>query len=527
MNGDAELLRRYADASSQDAFAEFVARHIDLVYHAALRQLGGDPHRAKDVTQLVFTDLARKARTVCGHPAIVSWLHKSTRYAAAKIRRAEQNRHKYEREAQTMDAIWRENELPADWERLRPLIDDALDDLNDRDREAVLLRFFEGRNFAEVGAALALSENSARMRVERALDKLHGLLARRGITSKTAALAAMFAEQGSGAAPAGLAASVAAVALSGAGGSIMGPGAAAALGGLLIGSKGTVTLGVIGALAVGAAVYQTTQARAAAALLADARTDYAALRARLANVEIRTPTASQAQPDRGTMATNVAAANARGGNVSASMPVAVSAADAEKATQQKALQQFVDRDPELRKLRRDEARLKYMAGTGLFLRSIGFTLEQLEQAAENYMRNRELAQDARDTGLPPPKLDPNRPTFRTMFGEAAAERFAHWNKTWAATQLVNELSSGLFFADDPLTREQAQRLAEIIDQAKLPTAPKNISASRLSEFVDWEKITVEGESILSPAQLKGVGNRAALARAPDPAIRSPDIPSLK
>src|SRR5271169_5586876 len=51
MNDDAALLRSYADEGSEAAFAELVRRHVDLVYGAALRRTGGDPHRAADVAQ--------------------------------------------------------------------------------------------------------------------------------------------------------------------------------------------------------------------------------------------------------------------------------------------------------------------------------------------------------------------------------------------------------------------------------------------------------------------------------------------
>lgn len=106
------------------------------------------------------------------------------------------------------------NAAPAsDWERIRPLIDQALDVLPPADREAVLLHFFEGRSFVEVGASLALSADAARMRVNRALDRLREALARRGIASTGAVLSGVLATQQAVAAPAPLAASVAGHAL--------------------------------------------------------------------------------------------------------------------------------------------------------------------------------------------------------------------------------------------------------------------------------------------------------------------------
>jgi RNA polymerase sigma factor (sigma-70 family) len=186
MSTDADLLRRYTEDRSEPAFAEIVQRHLNLVYFAALRQVGGDTHRAQEVAQSVFTDLARKAATLTGRATLTGWLHTSTRFAAAKARRADFSRQQYELEASTMNALLSDPDPAAEWERLRPMIDDALHELDDRDRDAVLLRFFEGRPFADIGAALRLSDDAARMRVERALDKLRAALARRGVTSTSA-----------------------------------------------------------------------------------------------------------------------------------------------------------------------------------------------------------------------------------------------------------------------------------------------------------------------------------------------------
>jgi len=224
MLDDTALLRRYAATRAEDDFAELVRRHVNLVYSAALRQVNGDTHLAQDVTQLVFTDLARKAESVASHRVLAGWLFTSTRFAAAKAVRGERRRHAREEEAHLMQEIFRPDD-PAtqlDWARVRPVLDEALAELDDRDREAILLRFFEGRDFADVGARLNVADNTARMRVERAVDKLHGLLARRGVTSSSAALAVALANQAVATAPAGLATTVAGAALAGAatGGSV-------------------------------------------------------------------------------------------------------------------------------------------------------------------------------------------------------------------------------------------------------------------------------------------------------------------
>ncbi|HTO02197.1 MAG TPA: TonB family protein [Opitutus sp.] len=217
MINDADLLRRYVRDHAEDAFRELVERHLNFVYSAALRQVNGDTHLARDVTQLVFVDLARKAGSLAGRRVLAGWLFVSTRYAAAKLVRQERRRQIREQEAFIMNDHVDNREASCDWSQVRPLLDDALAELSEADREAILLRFFEGRPFAEVGARLRLTENTARMRVERALDKLRLRLMRSGVNSTTAGLAIALANQGVLAAPAGLAPIVSGLALAGAG----------------------------------------------------------------------------------------------------------------------------------------------------------------------------------------------------------------------------------------------------------------------------------------------------------------------
>lgn len=214
MKDDATLLLGYAHQRSEADFAELVRRHLDLVYGVALRELNGDVHLAQDATQLVFADLARKADRLTGHHLLAGWLFNSTRYAAANLVRGARRRQAREAAAQLMQTMNAPEPADAlDWERVRPVLDEALAELNERDREAVLLRFLQNRDYAVIGARLALSDNAARMCVDRALDKLRAVLARRGVTSTSAALAVALTTQAVVAAPAGLATTVTGAAL--------------------------------------------------------------------------------------------------------------------------------------------------------------------------------------------------------------------------------------------------------------------------------------------------------------------------
>lgn len=202
---DAELLHLYAENHSEEAFAELVRRHLPLAYNTALRRVAGDSHRAEEITQTVFADLARKASRLSRHPALTGWLHTSTHYAAAELVRHEQRRQLREQQSAAMP---NDHTPHVEWEQLRPVIDDALDQLDERDRAAVLLRYFENQKLSAIGKTLALSEDAARKRIDRALDKLRRQLAKRGIASTTTALGLALANNIATAAPAALASSI-------------------------------------------------------------------------------------------------------------------------------------------------------------------------------------------------------------------------------------------------------------------------------------------------------------------------------
>ncbi len=208
MREDTELLSRYAADHSEADFAELIRRHMDLVYSAALRLTGGDFHRAQDVTQLVFSELARQANRLRNHPALVGWLYTTTRWVALRVRRTEQRRQAREQEAHTMIELLREPDSESNGDDLFPVLEEAMHELGATDRHAVLLRFFKNKSLNEVGLALGLSDNAARMRVDRALDKLRLQLARKGVTSTAAALASTLSVKAVTAAPAGLAATL-------------------------------------------------------------------------------------------------------------------------------------------------------------------------------------------------------------------------------------------------------------------------------------------------------------------------------
>lgn len=258
MGTDPELLSRYLAAHDEAAFGALVQRHLNLVYSVALRQVGGDAHLAQDVAQRVFADLARKAPALSRRATLGGWLYRATQFAANDLVRSERARRAREQEAQLMHELSRDPHAAADWEKLRPVLDVAINELGEGERDAVVLRFFEARPFAEIGATLRVTEDAARMRVERALEKLRTALARRGVTSTGTALAAVLANQLNMAAPAGLAATVTGAAMAG---SAAGTGAAAVLVGMT-----KIQIGIAGALAASFATAYVVQGNTNAGL---------------------------------------------------------------------------------------------------------------------------------------------------------------------------------------------------------------------------------------------------------------------
>ena len=207
MTESRELLAQYANTGSEAAFGELVRRYINLVYSTALRLLGGDTQLAEDVTQTVFIRLATMSKTLATEVMLGGWLHQNAFHVATTVARSEWRRKAREREASEMSML--QNNSDAGLHDATLLLDEAITQLPSEDRTAILLRFFEQRDFRSVGKAMGTSEDSARMRVNRAVDKLHGLLKQRGVTMSAAALGTALAAEAVTAAPEGLAATVA------------------------------------------------------------------------------------------------------------------------------------------------------------------------------------------------------------------------------------------------------------------------------------------------------------------------------
>jgi RNA polymerase sigma factor (sigma-70 family) len=207
----ASLLQRYVRDRDEDSFREIVGRYIGLVESAALRSLNNDAAAARDVTQIVFTDLARQAPRLSSGALLGSWLYKHTCFVASKFVRSEQRRRAREKEASQMLT----NDPEADWAEVAPHLDSAILELSADDQNAIILRFFERRNLRAIGEVLKISDDAAQKRVQRALEKLREALQAKGVSVGVSTLSAMLLAKGISSATAASVGAIAAAAFAG------------------------------------------------------------------------------------------------------------------------------------------------------------------------------------------------------------------------------------------------------------------------------------------------------------------------
>ena len=210
MNDDMALVREYAASQSEQAFETLVSRHVNLVYSAALRQ-ARDAALAQEITQAVFIILARKAGALSPKTILSGWLYRTARFAAADALKIQRRRQHREQEA-LMEGVF-QNESDTAWEQLSPLLDEAMARLRDKDRDTIVLRFFENKSLQEVGDALGMEERAAQKRIARSLEKLRVFFTKRGVTFPMAIIATAVTANSVQAAPVALAKTISAVAI--------------------------------------------------------------------------------------------------------------------------------------------------------------------------------------------------------------------------------------------------------------------------------------------------------------------------
>ena len=177
---DSELLADWLIRHRELAFHALVERYAGLVHMAARRTCGGDDSLAAEASQLTFIALARKAGGLSGRASLAGWLHVTAvlqarnllRQRKREIRKLQILRTHMENQSQASPA--------AEWQRIQPVLDEALAALSTKDRETLLLRFYRSLSVREIGAALGIATDAAQKRLDRATGKLRQQLARRG-----------------------------------------------------------------------------------------------------------------------------------------------------------------------------------------------------------------------------------------------------------------------------------------------------------------------------------------------------------
>jgi RNA polymerase sigma factor (sigma-70 family) len=253
---DLMLLREYARNRSEPAFAALVQRHVNLVYSVAMRQVR-DAHQAEEITQAVFIVLARKAGDIGAGVILPGWLCRTARHLGQRALRGE-NRRRYREQEAYMHSVSNEPDASEVWAHIAPLLDEAMQGLQPKDHDALVLRFFENKTFAQIGVALGGSEDAAKVRVGRALEKLRKFFGKKGVVLPVATIAGLVSANALQAAPASLSSAVTASVFS----------ATAATSAALLAATKTIAMttfqkiAVTAALgvAVGAGIYEAKQA---------------------------------------------------------------------------------------------------------------------------------------------------------------------------------------------------------------------------------------------------------------------------
>jgi RNA polymerase sigma factor (sigma-70 family) len=466
MTDDALCLRNYAESRDETAFSEFVRRNVDLVYAAAFRQTGGDVHLAEDIAQKVFVAAAQKAAALSRHPVIGAWLHQTTRYAAIDAVRSRRRRQSRESAAGEMTETISGPEARLEWDKISPELDKIVGSLGERDRAAVILRFFGGKSFADIGAELDLSEGAARMRVERALEKLRARLSRPGITSSCAALGALLAEKGVMAAPVGLGPAALATAL----GAPAAGGLAAVLGMLQIMTSAKIALSIATVVAlagIAAAVHEYQHARVAEQALADVAAARPVPRHEAA---LASPAADQPQTSPGHAAQN---------------GPAVAAA----AHRSSPLSTFLDllNNPMVQKQNGILAKIRLDGQYSGLFKNLNLTSDQVGQfkhlLVEKEMVGFDSFSAARQQGLTP-SSDPQGffqvvgeaektvdTQIATLLGTDGFSQFQQYQATIPARNTSALLSQALSYTPTPLTDAQTGSVIQILAQYGTPPLP--------------------------------------------------------
>lgn len=475
---DDQLLQSYATHHSEDAFRELVRRHVAVVRGVARRQAGIDAHLADDVAQRVFLALARKAGALRGRAALVGWLYLAARLEAARTVRSEARRHHWEEKAGAMNQ--EPSQEPAaeiSYAQLAPVLDDAMAQLGEPERNAILLRFFSGESFAEVGRAFQISEEAARKRVDRAVEKLRHALGRRGIVSTASALCATL---GAHAAPAVADDALAAIA----NGAWQQASAVSSvpLGVLMSSTKVSVAIASAVVLLAGVSVVRdASAARLAEEHQAAAAATLATLRAQHANARQQVATLQRQKAD----------------DDARELQIIATTVDPVRPYLQ---------DPDYRALARTQAQARRHLEFQRFYRRLGLSPDQIERFEQIMVRQDQSNLDgqiARDLGRDEQAVYREsgpawRSAMRDLIGEENMGPLQEYLRSMVLRNFVDGIAAKSYESGEPITLEQSdQILAHALAHDATYQSGKGTDPGK----VDWNAVWEPASKFLSPEQL--------------------------
>jgi len=506
MPDDAELLKRYIDDRSNQAFGEIVRRHLNLVYFAALRRVNGDKHLAEDVTQLVFSKLASKAPSLRERASLTGWLYVTARLEAAQAMRAARRRRARELEAQAMHEILSEPEQDINWDSIRSVIDDILYALGERERELVLLRYFEERPFAEIGMIFGTSTDAARFKLDRILEKIRAGLAKRGIKSTSSALALALASQAGAAAPAGLATTVIGNAIASTAAS-----GVAASGVLQFMSTSKLALGaavVMGLLGIGFSVHENSVTRKNNAALAAANLDYERALAQAKALKIEADRMKMSLEALGRI--NPKYASQRTPNPLGGQSATIGShgtSSSSPAPQVPVINRALSNNPDVRAALAGWMKGCYSVNYGPLFASMGLTAVQID-GVEDLMMGRDINMSGTWLTLRPEgeTAADVEESVHDFLGDSNFQQLQQYQATEFVREVASGLAGNLYDTDTPLTPQQAEQLTQIFAQNS--TAPKG--SRPFPGTVDWDTALTQAQGVLSDAQLAALGNEVTV-----------------
>lgn len=474
MTDDASLLQDYISQRSESSFRILVERHVAMVYHTCLRQMAGDSHEAQAAAQRVFTVLVRKAPELQRHPSLAGWLHRTAQYEAHRAQRATWRRERRLRQPRTVPEMIHPQPNDRAGTDLRPVIDHALQHLSALERELLVLRYLEGRSVPDLAAQLKISEPATYKRIERSIERVRSILHQRGITSTSAAVAAVLSVQGTLAAPAGLAASVTTGALAASPTlSLVAPFLAMSTSNLVVGMAVAIALSGTAALWEWKECRSAEQSAKLAGEQAAAEADL--LRAARRRLVASSPTVPRPRPP------------------SPTSPAPLFVPGAPDAAE------FLRAHPEIKSAWISKERAYYATEYAALFRSLNLSPDQARRFEDIMISSIPMASlyeywmNFTAQALTPSQVQAG---LRKVLGPQGFAAYLAYNHDTSARNIARELEASTYFSESPLTPVQAEQLRQSIAAAWPQRDPREMGDASVAS----EPVMVQAKTFLTPPQ---------------------------